>query len=136
MKVIKNEDINTALINEKRIYLSGNLKEVNKIEHIQTDGYEIGISNYDKFTCERAHYHSYNFEFNYVLEGVVKVYIFSEKKEYILKKGDLFLIEPNMIYISKAIANTRVLFTKNPGGNDKILTPEYEENIKDWMENW
>ncbi len=136
MKVITAKEITKGLKHNKRIYLCGKLQQKNAVEHIENEGYEIGISKYDKFTCESAHYHALNNEYNYVLKGQVKVWIFDEEKEYTFSQGDLYLIEPNMPYITKAQPDTMVLFSKTPGGNDKVLTPEYEESVLEWTKSW
>ena len=136
MKCILGKDVSNALIGDKRVYLCGNLQNPSKLKHYETTGYEVGISRYSSFTCESAHYHATNTEYNYVLCGAVKVYIFDEEKEYLLSPGDMFIIEPNMTYITKAIAGTDVLFSKVPGGNDKVLSPESEKKIADWMKQW
>ena len=136
MKTIKGSDVSTCLESCKRVYLCGKLSGKNGIEHIENSGYEIGISSYDKFTCESAHKHTYNEEYNYVLSGSIKVFIFDENKEYTFTTGDMYLIEPNMPYITKAEAGTRVLFTKTPGGNDKVLCPELEKAITTWTLSW
>lgn len=135
MKTIKGEDIDKILKNNKRIYLCGQLIKVDNFEHIENDGLEIGISRYKTFTADLPHVHTSNNEYNIVLNGEMKVYLFNEQKEYHLCKGDLFLIEPDMPYISKSIAGTEVLFVKSPGGNDKQLIP-VDSSTKYWMSGW
>lgn len=136
MLTLKGTDINHVLKTQKRVYLCGKLTKPNGLQHIQTDGYEMGITDYPQFKCDYAHLHTNNREFNYVLTGEVKVYIFSEHKEYHFQTGDLYVIEPNMPYIVKARANSKVLFTKSPGGNDKVLTPDLETQIGKWKKEW
>ena len=135
MKTIKGEDINRVLRDFKRIYMCGHLNKVNDFDHIENDGLEIGISRYQTFTADAPHVHSFNDEYNIVLKGEMKVYLFNEQKEYHLHDGDLFLIEPNMPYISKSVAGTEVLFIKSPGGNDKQLIPVTPQ-IQHWMNAW
>ena len=136
MKTVLHSDTDAALRDSKRVYLCGNLAAPNGLAHIPTDGFELGISDYKAFTAEAAHTHTENGEYNYILAGHLKVYIFHEKKEYTLSAGDLFLIEPHMPYCTKALAGTRVLFAKTPGGNDKQLNPELDALLENWKTNW
>ena len=73
MKILRNEEIEKGISATGRVYLCGNLAKPNGIEHFPTNGYEIGISCYQKYTCETAHYHSANTAYNYVLEGCIKI---------------------------------------------------------------
>lgn len=136
MKYIRSTDLQNALNKNKRVYLCGNLKQKAEYKYIQTDSYEIGISQYDEFTVEQAHLHRFNTEYNFVMEGKVKVFIFKENKEYICDAGSIFVIEPGMPYKTKAMKGTKVIFSKVPGGNDKELTPQFEKGIGNWAKSW
>ena len=135
MKIIRGQEIDEALKDNLRVYLCGDLKQENGLRHIPTGGYEIGISEYDGFTFEKAHYHSFNTEFNYVLEGAVKILLLSEGRELEFHKGDLFVIEVNEPYVGKSLGGTRTIFSKTPGGNDKVLV-ETDEAVLAWGESW
>ena len=135
MKIINHIEIENGLKDSGRVYLCGDLQRSNGVEHIKTDGYEIGISEYPEFKCDKPHYHAFNNEFNFVIAGQVKVILINEKKEYLFSAGDLFVIEPNEPYIGKNIAGTRVLFSKSPGGDDKVLVEKNEALIR-WSESW
>ena len=135
MKTVNKNQIQAALESTKRVYLCGKLLTPQALEHIENDGLEIGISQYKEFTADPPHFHTSNEEYNIILDGELKVYIFNEKKEYSLSKGDLFFIEPHMPYMVKAMAGTRVLFVKSPGGNDKQLI-EQTAAINNWMRSW
>lgn len=135
MKTIKGTAIDSVLQKVKRVYLCGHLDKVNDFDHIENDGLEIGISRYRVFTADLPHVHTFNDEYNIVLKGEMKVYLFNEKKEYIVREGDLFLIEPDMPYISKAMPGTEVLFVKSPGGNDKQLR-DIDPATDHWMQAW
>ena len=78
MKIIKNQDIDNTLKDQKRVYLVGDIKMPNGLEAIKTDGYEIGISDYKEDTFDAPHVHLSNDEYNYVLEGSVKIFLFKE----------------------------------------------------------
>ena len=136
MDIIKHTDVEAALAAAKRVYLCGDLAAPNGLEHIPTDGFELGLSDYDTFTAEAAHLHTKNHEYNYILSGELKVYIPEEGREYILVPGDLYVIRPNMTYATKAVAGTRVLFAKTPGGNDKVLDPAADEHLARWRQSF
>ena len=119
MKFITNRQVEAAIKDSIRIYLCGNLKEPSPLKHIQTDGYEIGISQYEKRTVEKRHLHRWNTEYNYIIRGRVDVFVNDEC--YSFTEGDLFIIEPNEPYSVIAEKGTKVIFSKLPGGNDKEL---------------
>lgn len=135
MDFIKNSDIEAGLEAFGRVYLCGNLKKANGVEHIQTEDYEIGMSDYSEYTFEKAHLHASNREFNYVVKGAIKVFLLSEKKEYLFSQGDLFVINTNEPYVSKCLEGTRTLFSKFPGGNDKVLV-DVDDNLINWGKSW
>ena len=86
-------------------------------------------------TVEKAHFHKWNHEYNIIRKGAVKIYVFNEHKEYEFHQDDMYVIEPGMKYITKAIAGTEVLFVKSPGGNDKELLPTTDA-ILSWGKDW
>ena len=135
MDFIKNSDIESGLEAFGRVYLCGNLKKANGVEHIMTDGYEIGISDYSEYTFEKPHLHAFNREFNYVIKGAIKVFMINEKKEYLFSQGDLFVINANEPYVSKCIQGTRTIFSKFPGGDDKVLV-DMDDNLMNWGKSW
>lgn len=135
MDIIRNHEVSNALKNQKRVYLCGDLKKENPIPYVKNKEYEIGISYYEKFTAELPHLHSFNSEYNYVIEGELKIVLINEHKEFILSKGDLFVINVNEPYVTKAKRGTKVIFSKYPGGNDKKLV-EISPSIKKWMKSY
>lgn len=135
MNIIRRSDVEKGLKKNFRVYLCGNLEKANEIEHIPTDGYEIGISVYPDYTFEKAHIHSFNREYNYVLEGAIKIFLLEEKREYLFEKGDLFVINVNEPYVGKSLAGTRTIFSKVPGGNDKVLV-EMNDALLRWGQCW
>ena len=134
MHFFKNSDIDKGLEGTGRVYLCGDLKKKTSPEPFPTDGYEIGISYYPEYTFEKAHIHSFNIEYNYVIEGAIKVFMLEEKKEYLFEKGDLFIIGVDEPYVGKELAGTRTIFSKTPGGNDKVLV-EMDEALLKWGES-
>lgn len=135
MEILKQKEIETGLQEKGRVYLCGNLSQPNGVQHIQTDGYEIGMSFYAEYTFEKAHIHAQNQEYNYVLEGAMKIFLLSEKKEYLFQKGDFFVIQVNEPYVGKSMPGTKTLFSKVPGGNDKVLVPMNNFLIQ-WGKSW
>lgn len=47
---VKNATIEAVLKNETRQYLAGNLKNPQKINHINDENIEIGITDYNEYT--------------------------------------------------------------------------------------
>ncbi len=136
IKFIKKKVLTKAFENNKRLYLCGDLKLPQPaLEPIFDEKSELGISEYKEYTSEKPHFHKLIREYNYVLEGKVKVYIFDENKEYLFEKGDLFVIDKNTKYMSKSLAGTKILFVKVPGCNDKVLL-EMDSSIKKWSKSW
>ena len=135
MKTVNGQQVREALSKQIRVYLCGDLAEPEDFESVKTDGLEIGISHYKEYTAEKAHLHKWNHEYNFIRRGCVKVYVFSEHKEYEFHQDDMYVIEPGMEYVTKAKAGTEVLFVKSPGGNDKELLP-VTEAIQSWGEDW
>lgn len=135
MKNILSEKIEQSLVKNDRVYLSGKLKSDNSVDHFDFQKYEMGISDYKEFKADAPHVHLNNYEYNYVLEGQIKVLLVEEGKEYTFHRGDIFLIEPNMKYATKCLGGTRILFTKVPGGNDKVLL-ELSDDLKRWQGGW
>ncbi len=135
MKIIKNTEIEQGLSNTGRVYLCGNLSHPNGLDYFKTSGYEIGISYYQDYTFEKPHYHAFNTEYNYILNGYIKILLLHKKMEYLFQRGDLFIININEPYVGKCFPGTRTLFSKNPGGNDKILIPA-DDAVTRWGAAW
>ena len=135
MDVIRNGEIQQAFTQTGRVYLCGNLQKENGIRHIKTEAYEIGISRYPVFSCDKPHYHTFNTEYNYVLEGEVKILLLNEKKEYVFHAGDLYVININEPYATKSQAGTKIIFSKVPGGNDKVLVT-IDDVLLSWEKDW
>ncbi|MBO4838064.1 MAG: cupin domain-containing protein [Lachnospiraceae bacterium] len=135
MNIIRNCEIEEGLRETGRVYLCGNLEKSNAVRHIPTERYEIGISDYPVYTFEKAHVHLFNTEFNFVLEGAVKIFLPDKKQEFLFCKGDLYVIEPGEPYVGKCLAGTRTVFSKVPGGNDKLLV-EMSPSLMQWGSSW
>lgn len=135
MRTVNGLQVRETLFKQIRVYLCGDLSEPENFEFVKTDGLEIGVSHYDEYMVEKAHLHKWNHEYNIIRSGAVKVYIFSEHKEYEFRQDDMYVIEPGMEYVTKALKGTEVLFVKSPGGNDKELLP-VTDAILSWGKEW
>lgn len=135
MKQLGANGIESFLADTGRIYLCGNLQRDPGIEYIKTEAYEMGISDYPEYTSMLPHIHSFNNEYSYVLEGEIKVLLLSTGREYLFGKGDFFVIEPGEPHAMKCVSGTRTVFSKVPGGNDKLMVEE-SEAIKAWGSSW
>lgn len=137
MKIIRNQAIDKALESEKRVYLVGNLAFPTALEGvIGSDNSELGITDYKKYALEKPHHHATNVEYNYVIKGSVKGIIIKEEKEYIFNEGDLYVIMTNEAYITKAKKGTKVIFSKVPGGNDKVVVDIKSKEIEKWGQDF
>lgn len=130
------KQISDALDKKYRVYLCGNLSRPQReLECINDSNIEIGTSYYKEFTSDKPHVHSRITEYNYVLQGKVKLLLIADNREYEFDKDSLFIIPPNTEYVSKNQADTRLLFIKSPGGNDKSLV-EVDDRVLAWMQSW
>lgn len=138
MDILRADEINQGLAHKGRVYLCGDLKQDNGAPFIRTEHYEIGISIYPEFTFEKPHLHAFNTEYNYVLDGEIKIFLIHEKAEYHLKAGDLFVIHTNEPYVGKAQAGAKTIFSKVPGGNDKVLVDAlaHDPALQHWGSAW
>lgn len=133
--VFDSSEINEALHQAYRIYLSGHLeKPETVIAHLDIAP-ECGLSQYDTFTSDKPHCHKYNYEFNYVIAGQTKVLYLDTMEEFLVTEGGLFVVQPNQAYATKHQANTRIIFFKSPGGNDKELV-DVPDELKQWLSAW
>ena len=51
------------------------------------------------------------------------------------ERGDMFIINVNEPYVGKSLPGTRTIFSKNPGGNDKVLVV-MDDAVMDWGKSW
>ena len=136
MKIIRKEELDKALNREFRQYLTGHLSRPQPfLQHIEDD-IEVGISYYKEFTADTPHVHPIATEHVYVLEGSIKVKLLDgSNREEVINNGDFFVFSPGVPHATKNTANTKVLFIKSPGGNDKTLV-EIDESTKKWLKTW
>lgn len=134
MKVIKGHDIDDALNGSMRQYLVGDLKMGQELDFIR-DKIEFGISDYNSYTAESPHYHTENTEYEYIISGYTKIWDLTNNEVYNLSEGDFYVISPNTRYAQKSLANTRILFVKSPGGDDKHRI-SISKDISNWLRDW
>lgn len=132
--LLTSQEINTALENEYRQYFIGKLGLPQILDYLDLDLLEIGTTLYKNQKCDIPHMHLRSSEILYILNGIYIVKLIDEGDEFVLHKGDFFVIPPNTAYASKACSNTQTLFIKT-GGNDKNpveITPE----LKTWLSSF
>ncbi len=95
IEYILSSELKEYFKSNSRVYLCGNLKEPQDMSWIETDGLEIGMSDYKTFTADIPHYHASNIEYNFVLSGESKIFMLDEGKEYTFKENSLVVIPPN-----------------------------------------
>jgi len=135
VNIIKKNKLFNALKKKYRLYLTGKLQKPQKELNCIEDNIEIGLSYYKKFTADTPHMHPVATEHAIVLKGQVKLLIVDTKQEYLLKKGDFFMLKPNVKYASKNKKGTKVFFIKSPGGNDKTVI-DIDNFTKNWLNSW
>ena len=136
LEYITNDSLNEALNKEYRQYLAGRLsREQKHLKHIDDD-IEIGVSLYKEFTADKPHMHPVATEHGYVLQGSVKVKLLDGSgREYQFNEGDFFVLRTGIGYATKNAKNTKVLFIKSPGINDKTLV-KIDTETKKWLSSW
>lgn len=136
MEYITHEDIDGALSQVYRQYLTGHLGMPQPLlKHIDSD-IEVGISRYQEFTADKPHVHPIAEEHGYILHGSLRCRILDgSHTEMEFKEGDYFVIPPGEPHVSKNAAGTVVLFIKSPGVNDKTIV-EIDEETERWLQSW
>ena len=136
MEIIRKAELDQALEKQYRQYLTGHLQYPQEhLQHVEDD-IEVGISYYREFTADTPHMHPIATEHGYVLQGSVKVrLLLEEPREYQFDAGDFFVLRPGIGYATKNAPNTKVLFIKSPGVNDKTKV-EITEETKKWLSSW
>lgn len=133
---IRSTDLEQALAKQYRQYLTGHLQRPQEfLKHIDDD-IEIGISHYQEFTADTPHMHPVATEHSYILQGSIRVLLLEdEPREYQFDAGDFFVLRPGIGYATKNAPDTKILFIKAPGTNDKTALPITEELTK-WLSSW
>ena len=135
MDIIRREQMEDALSHEYRQYLTGHLGRPQPyLKHIEDDT-EIGMSYYRKFTADTPHMHPFCTEYAYILEGTVRMQLLETGEEMEFNQGDFFMLKPGTPYATKNAPQTRVLFVKVPGINDKTLVT-VDKKTKRWLQSW
>lgn len=92
IKLLDNQKIENALTHEYRQYLTGYLQRPQEFLPCIPADIEVGISFYHEFTVDKPHYHSCAVEYNYVLQGCIKIRLLDEPiEEYEFHPGDFFI---------------------------------------------
>lgn len=112
-------DLQAALLKDKRQYLVGMLGLPQMLEHIEDADVEIGISQYPEETYEKPHWHPVQKEYNYILQGSTLYTEIQTGSSHRFDKGDFYAISPGTCYEQKVEPGTTILFIKKPSVNDK-----------------
>lgn len=132
---LSGQEIESALNKEYRQYLAGDLKKEQAHLPFIYDDIEVGMSYYQKFTADTPHMHPIATEHGYILQGAVRVMRLDKHEEHEFRTGDFFVIQKGIPYASKCNAETKVLFIKAPGTNDKTVVDVDEATTK-WLSAW
>lgn len=130
---ISKDKIEVALKESDRQYLVGDLQIPQILEHINDNEVEVGISHYKKFTSDKPHKHTEVTEYQMVLKGKSSIKSLLTNEVMELNEGDFYVVPKNTPYAQKSIEDTKILFFKHPGKNDKILV-EIDEVTRKWLE--
>ena len=136
IEYIREEELSSALEKEYRQYLAGHLSREQKfLQHVDDD-IEVGISHYREFTADKPHMHPVATEHSYVLQGSIKMRLLDGSgEEYRFDQGDFFVLRPGVGYATKNAADTKILFIKSPGVNDKTEV-DVDEETRQWLSSW
>ena len=136
LECIRKAELDAALSQEYRQYLTGRLAREQKfLKHIDDD-IEIGVSYYEDFAADAPHVHPVATEHGYILQGSLRVRLLDgSNQEFQFNEGDFFVLRPGVGYATKNAANTKILFIKSPGGNDKALL-RADAETRAWLERW
>lgn len=136
VEYIRQTELTAALLQEYRQYLTGHLScEQPLLKHLDDD-IEIGISHYREFSSDKPHMHPVATEHGYILQGSIRMRLLDgSKEEYEFNEGDFFLLRPGVGYATKNKKDTRILFIKAPGGNDKTEIP-IDKETQQWLMHW
>jgi mannose-6-phosphate isomerase-like protein (cupin superfamily) len=132
IKKISAGTISAALEKNFRQYLVGDLKHPQEIEHIYDEEVEVGISHYKNFTADKPHIHTTVSEYQYVLQGSTMVKNLITNEVTSLGAGDFYKISSGTPYAQKSMPDTKILFFKHPGLNDKKLV-DIDKTTEDWL---
>jgi mannose-6-phosphate isomerase-like protein (cupin superfamily) len=124
--------LSEALETTSRQYLVGNLQKPQLLEHIHDEQVEVGVSFYKEFTADQPHYHPTVSEYQYVIEGSSYIKNLQTNEIIKLEAGDFYIVKANTPYAQKNMPNTKILFFKHPGLNDKIPV-EVDKETEIWM---
>ena len=136
LESISAQEIEHALCQEYRQYLTGHLTREQKHLHHVDDDIEIGISHYREFTADTPHKHPVATEHGYVLQGRLRIRLLDGSgQEMEFGAGDFFVLRPGVGYATKNAPDTRIFFIKSPGINDKTVVP-VDDDTQHWLSAW
>lgn len=135
IEILRAEEIEASLEFSTRQYLAGDLRLPQHLNFLLDKNVEIGISDYDHYHWEQAHYHTITSEYCYLLSGETKYIDLSDGTEYHFSAGDFYILRQDTPYVQKCREGCRLLFAKVPGLNDKV-TIRMAEPLQQWCADW
>lgn len=132
IKRISKDELEKTLSNNNRQYLVGDLKLPQELQHIHDGNVGVGISHYKSFTSDLPHIHPKVTEYQLMLQGYSEIKNLITNEITKLYAGDFFLVENGTPYAQKLEEDTKIMFMKHPGMNDKELV-EINEETKQWL---
>ncbi|SHG91339.1 cupin domain-containing protein [Ornithinibacillus halophilus] len=132
IKKITSKEISESLEGTNRQYLVGNLKKPQLLKHIFDENIEVGISHYKTFTADEPHFHSTVTEYQYVINGSSKIKNLLTNEIIDLEAGDFYIVNTKTPYAQKSMPDTKILFFKHPGINDKVPI-EVDQHTINWL---
>ncbi|MGD6943077.1 cupin domain-containing protein [Cytobacillus gottheilii] len=132
MFIVKNDEIQNALLNSTRQYLTGKLALPQELNYFEDEKLEIGITSYSDASAEMPHYHTKAHEYQFLVSGVTEYLDLDTGETYRFEQGDFYVTPPGIKYAQRSLPGTTIFFIKSPGGNDKVSI-EATQEVKDWM---
>lgn len=129
---VNNQEVKNALEGLTRQYFAGDLKIEQNLFFVRDERLEIGITNYERYSEEPAHYHTEATEYQYMVSGWTKYLDLDTGIEYEFKSGDFYTIFPNTKYAQKAKKGTIIIFIKVPSIKDKVVVTDVDKSVTEW----
>ena len=129
---VNNQEVKNALEGLTRQYFAGDLKKEQNLSFVRDERLEIGITNYERYSEEPAHYHTEATEYQYMVSGWTKYLDIDTGIEYEFKAGDFYTIFPDTKHAQKAKKGTTIIFIKVPSINDKVVITDVDKSVTEW----
>lgn len=131
--VISAEVIQKALDDTERQYFQGNLQKEQLIPYVHSEKCEIGMSYYQEYAHDDAHYHDEITETNYIISGSVCMRLVDTGEDFVISAGGLFSVPPKVTHILKIQPGTKIFFVKDKSVDDKHVVPFETLGLEAWF---